>query len=427
MIRLLFSCLILLLPFWLQAQSESIENELFMLPDVIFEARKDLAEGQSFTLKVRQPIDHSNPSKGHFYQKVYLHHRGYDRPTVMVTEGYSMRRHRAYETTKLVKGNQLQIEHRFFGNSIPDSVEYKYLNLKQATADYHHIRQLFDKLYTGKWLSTGISKGGATTIMYRYFYPDDIDVGVPVVAPINDEIEEDRIYKFLDTVGTADCRAKILAIQKEVLSRRDEVVPLIKYFAKGAGADFSYLDYEQAFEYAVLEYPFSFWQWGSDCSKIPATDAPVDTLLEHFLAVSDITFFADGAMKAYASHYYQSAQEFGYYGYETEELKGLLKTFEPGTRPSALFPPNKEAVAFDADVLKGVNKWLKKNGHQMIYIYGANDTWTASAVQPRKGIDSEWFFLEGKSHGGARIKNLTPADRTRMVTAMERWLGMEIE
>jgi hypothetical protein len=427
MTRLLLFSSLLFCSFGLQAQTDELIDKLFLLPDIIFEASKDLPEGRSFALKVRQPIDHANPSKGHFYQKVYLLHRGFDRPTVMVTEGYNMRRHRAYETTKLVKGNQLQIEHRFFGQSIPDSLDYQYLNLTQATADYHHIRQLFDKLYTSKWLSTGISKGGATTIMYRYFYPDDIDVGVPVVAPINDELEEDRIYKFLDTVGTADCRAKILEIQKAILSRRDEVVPLIRYFAKGAGAEFSYLQYEQAFEFSVLEYPFSFWQWGSDCAKIPAPNLPTDTLLEHFLAVSDITFFADGAMKAYASHYFQSAQEFGYYGYETDELKGLLKTFEPGTRPSAVFTPGNKEVAFDAGLLKKVHKWLKKDANQMIYIYGANDTWTASAVQPSKGIDAEWFFMEGKSHGDARIKNLTPAERTRMIAAMMRWLGMEIE
>ena len=427
MTRLFLLCSLVISSFCLQAQFDSLQNELFLLPDVIFEASRDLPEGRSFALKIRQPIDHSNPSKGHFYQKVHLLHKGFDRPTVMVTEGYNMRRHRAYETTKLVKGNQLQIEHRFFGQSMPDSLDYQYLNLTQATADYHHIRQLFDKLYTGKWLSTGISKGGATTIMYRYFYPDDIDVGVPVVAPINDELEEDRIYEFLDNVGTAECRAKILDVQKAILSRREEVVPLIKYFAKGARANFTYLEYEQAFEFAVLEYPFSFWQWGSDCSKIPAADSPVDTLLEHFLAVSDITFFADGAMKAYASHYFQSAQEFGYYGYETDELKGLLKTFTPGTRPSAVFTPNKEAVPFQAELLKDVQKWLKKDANQMIYIYGANDTWSASAVQPRKSIDSEWFFMEGKSHGDARIKNLTAEEHARLVAAMERWLGMELE
>ena len=263
--------------------------------------------------------------------------------------------------------------------------------------------------------------------MYRYFYPDDIDVGVPVVAPINDELEENRIYEFLDNVGTAECREKILQIQKAILSRREEVVPMIKYFAKGAGAEFSYLEYEQAFEFAVLEYPFSFWQWGWDCSKIPAADSPVDTLLEHFLAVSNITFFADDAMKAYASHYYQSAREFGYYGYETNELKGLLKTFEPGTRPSAVFTPNKAEVPFQGELLKDVQKWLKKDATQMIYIYGANDTWSASAVKPRKGIDSEWFFMEGKSHGDARIKNLTAEERARLVAAMERWLNIALE
>ena len=101
------------------------------------------------------------------------------------------------------------MEHRYFGESMPDSLNYNYLNLKQATADLHHIRQLFGQIYTGKWVSTGVSKGGATTIFYRYFYPEDVDASVPYVAPVNREQEDQRLYRFLDTIGTDQCREKI--------------------------------------------------------------------------------------------------------------------------------------------------------------------------------------------------------------------------
>ncbi len=56
------------------------------------------------------------------------------------------------------------------------------------------------------------------------------------------------------------------------------------------------------------------------------------------------------------------------------------------------------------------------------YIYGASDTWTASAVLPSKKIDAELFIMEGKSYGGARIGNMTEVERERFLGALGRWL-----
>jgi hypothetical protein len=86
-------------------------------------------------------------------------------------------------------------------------------------------------VYQGKWLSTGISKGGQTTIFYRYFYPEDVDVSVPYVAPLNLALEEQRIYTFLDTVGDASCRNALLEVQKDVLKARDQVDALWFFMA----------------------------------------------------------------------------------------------------------------------------------------------------------------------------------------------------
>jgi hypothetical protein len=75
----------------------------------------------------------------------------------------------------------------------------------------------------------------------------------------------------------------------------------------------------------VLEYAFSFWQWGHHCNEIPSANSSVEEALEHLLYVSDIEFFADETMEKYESHYYQAARELGYYSYKTDEFKGLLK------------------------------------------------------------------------------------------------------
>ena len=135
------------------AQVSPLEAALFDLPDVIF-TKIDTPDGYeaAYELKIKQALDHNDPSKGFFYQRAYLSHRGFDKPTVLCTEGYGRPKNRVYELTNLLEGNQIDIEHRYFGESMPDDAEdFTYLNLEQVTADLHHINELFHQIYTGKW------------------------------------------------------------------------------------------------------------------------------------------------------------------------------------------------------------------------------------------------------------------------------------
>ncbi len=89
------------------------------------------------------------------------------------------------------------VEHRYFGESKPDStIGWEYLTTAQAAADHKSIVDLFKTIYKGKWVSTGISKGGQTSIFFKYYYPDAVDVWVPYVAPLNLEQEDKRIFYF---------------------------------------------------------------------------------------------------------------------------------------------------------------------------------------------------------------------------------------
>lgn len=405
-----------------------LEMKLFELPDVIFK-KIDTPRGfeSAYELKIKQPIDHKNPVQGHFYQKVFLSHKGYDQPTVIATEGYNRNRNRMYELTRLLGANQLDVEHRYFGDSNPDTLDYNYLNFEQATADLHHINQIFRQIYKGKWVSTGISKGGTTTIFYRYFYPNDVDVSVPYVAPVNYSDEDKRIYDFLDNVGTKECRDAITEIQKRMLKVRDEVMPYARWFVKGKDLDFTYMTLEEAYEYAVLEYSFSFWQWGSDCSKIPGKNATAEELLQHLIDVVGFKFYSDDDIRYYGSHYYQSATEMGYYGFETDDFKGLIKYLPTDKNPSAIFVPGKMEAKWDGTLTNKVVKWCQTSANEMIYINGANDTWSATGVAPSKQVNSEWFIMAGKDHGQARIKNMTTEDKTRLINALEKWLEIDIE
>ena len=151
-----------------------------------------------------QPLDHENPSAGTFKQRVLLGHKKEKAPVIVELEGYGIWTEEEGELANLLKGNQLTVEHRFFEKSVPaGEIPWQYLTIKQAAADHHAIIQtLKAKLYPrSKWVTTGISKGGQTTIFHRYFYPEDADVSVPYVAPLNLKEVDPRIERFLNKAG----------------------------------------------------------------------------------------------------------------------------------------------------------------------------------------------------------------------------------
>ena len=414
------SCFIIL---GLNAQSD-LERSLFNLPDVIFTPIKTPDNYEAaYKLMIKQPLDHKRPEAGYFYQKVYFSYKGQDRPTAIITNGYNKGGNNVTEVAELLDANQLNVEHRYFGESSPDSLDYTYLNFEQVTADLHHIRMLFDHILPGKWISTGISKGGTTTIFYKYFYPNDVDVSIPYVAPLNYEYEEKRIYEFLEKVGTQQCRTDMLELQKRLLEEGEDNLQDLNWFVKGKGLSFTYLTLGEAFEYAVLELPFSFWQYGQDCSKIPSEENTREERLQYLLDIVGVDFYSDGDMQAYASHYYQSANEMGYYGYETDAFRGLLKFLPYEPHPHAAFTPNKMEVEWEGTLTNKVADWIKVNGSQMIYINGAIDTWSATAVQPSEGVDALWYFLEGRHHADARIRSMSKEQKELMLRKIDEWLG----
>ncbi len=411
-----------------QDKVRSVEEFLFDLPDVRFKAIAPPSHFQkAWALQIRQPLDHAHPDAGSFWQRVYVSLLDVTSPTVLVTEGYGRGNNYASELAQEVGANQVVVEHRYYGESMPDSLDYRYLNIRQATADLHRIRTLLGAYFQSPWLASGISKGGQTTIYYRYFYPDDVVASVPYVAPINLSLEDDRIYSFLNTVGSRKCRSRIEDIQLRILTDYDASLLRLKWHAKGEGLRFDYLTLEEAFEYAVLEYPFSFWQWGADCADIPDANADLEEVLDHFLTVSGMGFFSDEGMEGYASHYYQCAAEFGYYGYETHSFKELLRALPTSHNPSAIFTPNHMDVVYDGGALAdSVYHWVEEKGDGFIYINGALDTWSATAMPANPSRDALYFFLEGESHGSARMRNMVDAQRDAVKNSLERWLGSSV-
>ncbi|MFA5326607.1 MAG: S28 family serine protease [Prolixibacteraceae bacterium] len=420
---LILFCLTVLSTF-AQTDKQLLERGLFNLPNVSFtDVSKPGDSFLTYNLMIKQPLDHQHPEKGSFYQWVQLRHRGFDKPTVIETHGYQMGTGQN-EVEKILDANNVGVEYRFFGKSVPDSLLWQYLTLEQSTADLHAVNQLLRQIYKGKWISTGISKGGQTTLFYKYFYPEDVDMAIPYVAPIDNALEDTRIYTFLDTIGRQECRQKIFDFQKFLLQNEDKAIEKLKWYSKGAGLKFQYTgSLGKAFEYAVLEYSFSFWQWGRSCDSIP-TNNSLDDYLDELLKTSNISFFADKDMENYAPHYYQSATETGYYSYNIEPFKKYIKQFK--SNPSAIFAPKginyKPATC---ELNEKLQEWLKTKGNNILYIYGSIDTWSAARVLVSDQVNSKSFLIPGANHGSARIKNLPEKMKAEFVGKIKEWTGLD--
>ena len=371
-----------------------------------------------------QPLDHRHPEKGSFRQRVIVSHVGFDRPTVIVTEGYgaAYALHSQYreELSKLLNANMIFVEYRYFLESTPEPKDWQYLTAENSADDLHAITTAFKNIYPGKWIATGISKGGQTTLLYRTFYPDDVDISVPYVAPLCYGVEDGRHEPFLHKVSTPENRKKIEDFQLEALKRKATLLPRFEKYCTEKNYSFR-APIEEIYDYSVLEYSFALWQWGTPISSIPATTASDDEIFSHLLAISEPGYFT--ADSPNASFFVQAARELGYYGYDVQPFKQYLSIqSSEGYLHRLMLPEELKDMPFDKTLSKKITKFLKKQDPKMIFIYGQNDPWTAAGVTWLKNKKNIHVFIQPNGSHLARINTLPEAEKAKVMELINEWL-----
>lgn len=371
-----------------------------------------------------QPLDHRHPEKGSFRQRVIVSHVGFDRPTVIVTEGYgaayALRPQYREELSKLLNANMIFVEYRYFLESTPEPKDWQYLTAENSADDLHAITTAFKNIYPGKWIATGISKGGQTTLLYRTFYPDDVDISVPYVAPLCYGVEDGRHEPFLHKVSTPENRKKIEDFQLEALKRKATLLPRFEKYCTEKNYSFR-APIEEIYDYSVLEYSFALWQWGTPISSIPATTASDDEVFSHLLAISEPGYFT--ADSPNASFFVQAARELGYYGYDVQPFKQYLSIqSSEGYLHRLMLPEELKDMPFDKTLSKKITKFLKKQDPKMIFIYGQNDPWTAAGVTWLKNKKNIHVFIQPNGSHLARINTLPEAEKAEVMELINEWL-----
>lgn len=379
---------------------------------------------EAYELLYTQPVDHKNPNGKKFTQLIYLSHIDFDRPTVMVTEGYQAYGNWQTELSRYLNANQVVVEHRFFGKSKPEGMPWEYLDIEQAANDHHRVYDMLNEIYEEKWISTGISKGGQTTLYYKYFFPEDMDVWVPYVAPMNLSKEDPRIYNFLNNVGTKECRQKLIDLQIGILQNKKDIVPMVEDYAKKNNVHFS-IGNEAALEMAVMEIPFAFWQWGNvPCSNLPDKNSKPKELFQAMQKIDALSFFTDEGMARMQPFTYQALTQIGFYSYDIRPYREYItKVKDPDF---SVFAPKNVELNYSPVMLEKIVIWLQDYGNNVVYIHGENDPWSATHV-PLIGRTNSLLIIKPGGCHKARIRNLPEAQRKQVFDKLEKWLDLKIK
>jgi len=353
-----------------------------------------------------------------FQQYAALLHRDDDAPLVLYTSGYDAWSTRQLtEPARLLHANQISIETRFYGSSQPVAVDWSQLTALAIAADAHRISEQLAAIYDGPRIATGASKGGEEALIHAWLYPGDLDGVVAYVAAVSTANPDPRYAGVVDAIGPPDCRARLRALQRELLGRRAAIE------ARAAARDaYTIAGVAHATETAIVELEFAFWMKSgvAFCRYLPDTTASDDALYALLDAISSPAAYSDEALGRYGRAYlYQDQRELGYPVIEHAHLDDLLTfTYEDW---SAYLPAPIDR--YDPTLPQGLAAWLASGPPHVLLVGGEWDPWRPGYPALGAGLA---FLVPHGTHAGSVIATLDDGDRHAALTALDAWAGMPI-
>ncbi|QNS06127.1 S28 family serine protease [Streptomyces xanthii] len=409
------------------AAATDIKDRLLAVPGMSLIEEKPYAGYRYFVLNYTQPVDHRNPKAGTFQQRITVLHKDVSRPMVMFTSGYNVSTNPSRsEPTRIVDGNQVSVEYRFFTPSRPQPADWSKLNIWQAASDQHRIFKALKPIYGQNWLTTGGSKGGMTATYYERFYPRDMDGVVAYVAPNDVVNKEDSAYDtFLANVGPKDCRVALQKVQRETLVRRDALEKKYKDFLDANNYTVNTVgSVDKAYEATVLDLFWGFWQYQpeSACADVPdAATVSDDDLFSYVDEVGGWASYADQGLTQYTPYYYQAGTQLGSPDIKQPWVADLSRY---GYQPPRNFVPRDIPMKFEPSAMRDVDSWVRHNATRMLYVYGDNDPWGAEPFRLGKGARDSYVMHAPHANHGANVAALKPADKELATARILDWAGL---
>ena len=190
------------IPQWLTELEN--QNKDFIDSILYYPIEKEAPNTRTYVLYYHQPLNHAHPDGTNFPLRALITVNTQMDPKTAVNHvycsGYALdatferapdltfknsQNNCAAEIAHRYNANYISIEHRYFGSSAPSQcwTILDDLRAEEAAEDFHNLFVALKKVLKGKWVMSGVSKGGITTLLQHAFHPEDMDVFVPYSAP----------------------------------------------------------------------------------------------------------------------------------------------------------------------------------------------------------------------------------------------------
>ncbi len=428
---------------------------------------------EKYLITIEQPIDWNNPGLGTFQQRVEVGYQGDTNINVFETGGYCLPDivYPGYlgiddrnEICRTYNANLIEFEYRFFGASTPAGLSntstnlWEYLTVENAAQDFHAVIGKIGQVLSGKRVFTGASKGGYTTNVQAYLYPNDADAFVSYVAPLCDGTQDRRFYQNVyETIGDSgmsaqqaqECRDLISQFQVECINHRTTFVENNRQLARENEYTFN-VDDDIVFDVQVLEFATGEWQYYQDFSSIRTilAEEEGDQKLKDMYAllqqISPLDSYANET--PYFPYYIQSELQMGNYYFDFSYLRTALdaayqdaKAKDPSVKKSEyelkvtsdmesnlmetmMFTPAQRIIwHYSDDMHNELIDWSQTTTTHSVMIYGGTDPWYAVRI-PDVSNPSVHRYVAPTMNHGVRMTDLTAAEQTELSALLDSWL-----
>ena len=196
------------------------------------------------------------------------------------------------------------------------------------------------------------------------------------------------------------------------------MLPLLNNYAKARNYTFP-MNLDEVLDYVVLEYSFSFWQWGHDCQKIPKDTASHEVLFEYLVKISQPDYFSYQGAAHFRAFFYQAARELGYYGYDTKPFADLLSVKSTQNYVNRLMLPVGSTATYSDKTSRQVEQFLKSDARNVVLIYGEVDPWTATDATVGRRRNNHKIVQKGGNHS-TRIGTLPKKKREKIIRKINK-------
>ena len=376
-----------------------------------------------YDLWFTEPVDHAHPEAGTFQLYAALMHRDAAAPLVIYTSGYDAGWTRYLsEPAYLTAANQISLEYRFYSHSQPIGgvTDWSLLNVYQASADFHDIITQLEKIYSGKRIATGGSKGGLTPMQHHQLYPGDFDAVVAYVPPVIPALPDYRYATDLDDIGIETCREQLRALQRKMLTDRDAMQTL----AQADGTTYDIAGVAHATETSIVEFEFSFWmtQGVGRCASLPQVTDTDDNIFAALNTAGGPSGYGDAELLLSGQQYiYQDMSQEGYPIWEHAHLDDLMHfSYENW---DAYLPTTN--LTYSAAAQTSLQDWLATDADHVMIIGGQWDPWGPGYPKLSSAHDTASFIVPQGSHWSSGIYSLQGSDVQTALAMLDRWANVK--